>query len=98
MFFPRLRRHAKWMFLLLALAFGLGFVGFGVGAGGVGVGDIFRGAGTGSGIPSVSEAEKRVSENPKDPQAFRDAKAVQLALRHDFPSQSRPNSDTENPD
>ena len=31
MFFPRLRRHAKWMFLLLALAFALGFVGFGVG-------------------------------------------------------------------
>ena len=30
MFFPRLRRHAKWMFLFLALAFGLGFVGFGV--------------------------------------------------------------------
>jgi tetratricopeptide (TPR) repeat protein len=70
MFFPRLRRHAKWMFLLLALAFALGFVGFGVGAGGVGVGDIFRGGG-GSGLPSVSEAQKRVSENPKDPQAFR---------------------------
>ena len=25
MFFPRLRRHAKWMFVLLALVFGLGF-------------------------------------------------------------------------
>lgn len=79
MFFPRLRRHAKWMFLLLALAFGLGFVGFGVGAGGVGVGDIFRGTGSGSGIPSVSEAEKRVSENPKDPQAFRDLVRAQQA-------------------
>ena len=72
MFFPRLRRQAKWVFLFLALVFGLGFVGFGVGAGGVGVGDIFRGAGGGSGVPSVSEAEKRVSENPDDPQAFRD--------------------------
>lgn len=79
MFFPRLRRHAKWMFLLLALAFGLGFVGFGVGAGGVGVGDIFRGAGSGSGIPSVSEAQKRVSENPKDPQAYRDLANAQQA-------------------
>ena len=29
MFFPRLRRHAKWMFVLLALVFGLGFVIFG---------------------------------------------------------------------
>lgn len=72
MFFPRLRRHAKWMFLLLALAFGLGFVGFGVGAGGIGVGDILRGSGGGSGVPSVSSAEKRASENPSDAQAFRD--------------------------
>lgn len=72
MFFPRLRRHAKWMFLFLALAFGLGFVGFGVGAGGVGVGDIFRGAGGASGVPSISDAEQRVLDNPKDAQAFRD--------------------------
>jgi cytochrome c-type biogenesis protein CcmH/NrfG len=72
MFFPRLRRHAKWMFLLLALVFALGFVGFGVGAGGVGFGDILRGKGGSSGAPSVSEAQKRVAENPKDAQAFRD--------------------------
>jgi tetratricopeptide (TPR) repeat protein len=72
MFFPRLRRQAKWVFLFLALVFALGFVGFGVGAGGVGVGDIFRDAAGDSGVPSVSEAEKRVSENPRDAQAFRD--------------------------
>ncbi len=72
MFFPRLRRHAKWMFLFLAVAFGLGFVGFGVGAGGVGFGDILRGYGGGSGVPSISGAEKRVLENPNDAQAFRD--------------------------
>jgi cytochrome c-type biogenesis protein CcmH/NrfG len=71
MFFPRLRRQAKWVFLFLALVFGLGFVGFGVGAGGVGVGDIFRGTGD-AGVPSVSEAEERLAENPRDPQAFRD--------------------------
>ncbi|MGH3133835.1 MAG: tetratricopeptide repeat protein [Gaiellaceae bacterium] len=71
MFFPRLRRHAKWMFLFLALVFGLGFVGFGVGAGGIGVGNIFEGVGD-SGVPSISEAEERVSENPRDAQAFRD--------------------------
>lgn len=79
MFFPRLRRQAKWVFLFLALVFALGFVGFGVGAGGVGVGDIFRGAGGGSGVPSVSEAEKRVSENPRDPKAFRDLATAQQA-------------------
>lgn len=72
MFFTRLRRHAKWMFVFLALVFGLGFVGFGVGVGGVGVGDIFRGAGGGSGVPSVDDAQRNVSENPRDPQAFRD--------------------------
>jgi cytochrome c-type biogenesis protein CcmH/NrfG len=71
MFFPKLRRHAKWMFLFLALVFGLGFVGFGVGAGGIGVGNIFQGVAD-SGIPSISSAEKRVSENPRDASAFRD--------------------------
>ena len=45
MFFPRLRRHAKWMFVFLAIALGGGFILFGVGAGGTGVGDIFRGGG-----------------------------------------------------
>jgi tetratricopeptide (TPR) repeat protein len=79
MFFPRLRRHAKWMFLLLALAFALGFVAFGVGAGGVGVGDIFRGSGGGSGAPSISDAEKRTLENPKDAKAFRDLATAHAA-------------------
>ena len=78
MFFPRLRRHAKWMFLFLALVFGLGFVGFGVGAGGIGFGDILRDA-AGGGPPSVSSAEKHVLENPKDPQAFRDLATAQQA-------------------
>jgi tetratricopeptide (TPR) repeat protein len=77
MFFPRLRRHAKWMFLFLALVFGLGFVGFGVGAGGIGVGNIFEGRSQ-AGVPSVGEAEERVSDNPRDPQAFRD-----LATAHE---------------
>lgn len=71
MFFPKLRRNAKWMFLFLALVFGLGFVGFGVGAGGVGIGDVFRGS-AGSGVPSIDDAEERVSENPRDAAAFRD--------------------------
>jgi len=71
MFFPKLRRHAKWMFLFLALVFGLGFVGFGVGAGGIGVGNVFQGVAD-SGVPSVGEAEERVSENPRDATAFRD--------------------------
>lgn len=71
MFFPRLRRHAKWMFVFLALVFGLGFVIFGVGAGGVGVGDVFRGGGSGGG-QSVSDARKKTEERPNDSQAWRD--------------------------
>jgi len=71
MFFPKLRRQAKWMFLFLALVFALGFVGFGVGAGGIGLGNVFQGAGD-SGIPSISAAENRIAENPDDAQAYRD--------------------------
>jgi tetratricopeptide (TPR) repeat protein len=71
MFFPRLRRQAKWVFLFLAIVFALGFVGFGVGAGGIGLGNVFEGVAQ-DGVPSVSEAEKRVQENPRDPAAFRE--------------------------
>ncbi|WP_411278010.1 tetratricopeptide repeat protein [Gaiella sp.] len=71
MFFPRLRRHAKWMFVFLAVALGGGFVLFGVGAGGTGVGDILRGGGGSSG-PSVSSAQKKTEENPKDLEAWRE--------------------------
>ena len=79
MFFPRMRRHAKWMFLLLALIFGLGFVLFGVGAGGVGIGELLRGDGGGSGGPSAGDARDRLEENPKDAQALRDlATALQV--------------------
>ena len=76
MFFPRLRRHAKWMFVLLAVFMGLGFVLFGVGAGGVGVGDVFRGSG--GTTQSVSDAQDEAEKNPTDPQAWRD-----LATAHE---------------
>jgi tetratricopeptide (TPR) repeat protein len=72
MFFPRLRRHAKWMFVFLAVALGGGFVLFGVGAGGTGVGDLFRGSGGTSGVPSVSQAEKKTEQNPKSVEAWRE--------------------------
>lgn len=76
MFFPRLRRHAKWMFLFLALALGLGFVLFGIGAGGIGLGNLAEHGG-GSGVPSISDAEQRVLDNPKDAQAFKDLATAQ---------------------
>ena len=48
MFFPKLRRQAKWVFVFLALVFALGFVVFGVGSGGgIGLGDLFGTGGSG---------------------------------------------------
>ncbi len=71
MFFPRLRRHAKWMFVFLALVFGLGFVIFGIGSDqGTGIGDLLRGGGGGdSGALSLSEARERAEANPNDAEA-----------------------------
>jgi tetratricopeptide (TPR) repeat protein len=70
MFFPRLRRHAKWMFVLLAAVFGLGFVLFGIGAGGNGLGDLFRNNQGGSGGPSEKKALEATQTRPRDPQAW----------------------------
>jgi hypothetical protein len=72
MFFPRLRRHTKWMFVALALVFSLGFVFFGVGASGTGLGDLFRNHNTGGGGTSVSSALKETQKNPKSLQAWQD--------------------------
>jgi tetratricopeptide (TPR) repeat protein len=85
MFFPRLRRHAKWMFVLLAVFFAGGFVIFGVGAGGTGVGDIFRGRSGGSGdTPSVKDAQEKVAKHPKSAAAYRKlATALQADNRTD---------------
>jgi Flp pilus assembly protein TadD len=72
MFFPRLRRHTKWMFVFLALVFGLGFVIFGIGATGTGIGDVLRDAGGTSGAPSISDARERTEANSQDADAWRD--------------------------
>jgi len=75
MFFPRLRRRAKWVFALLALAFALAFVVAGVGSGfGSGLGDyladIFNRQPTGE--SDAAEARKRAIENPQDERAIED--------------------------
>jgi hypothetical protein len=70
LFFPRLRRQAKWVFLLLAIVFAGGFVFFGVGSGSSGLGDLFSGNfGSlfgGSSGPSISKLQKTVAKNPSD--------------------------------
>jgi tetratricopeptide (TPR) repeat protein len=73
MFFPKLRRRAKWVFLLLAIAFGLGFVAFGVGTGvgGTSIGDVLRDIFTsnGSGAADLDSLKEKAADNPKDPDA-----------------------------
>jgi tetratricopeptide (TPR) repeat protein len=73
MFFPKLRRQAKWVFILLALVFALGFVVFGVGSGGgIGLGDLFNNGGTSNGGTSASKARERIKKNPNDAGAYED--------------------------
>jgi tetratricopeptide (TPR) repeat protein len=79
MFFPKIRRQAKWVFVLLALVFGLGFVVFGVGSGGgIGLGDLFGNGGSTKGSATASKARDRIKKNPKDAAAYKDlANALQ---------------------
>ena len=74
MFFPRLRKQAKWMFLALALAFAAGFVVFNVGSGGggTGIGDLLLTPEGTSDVPTAKEARERIEKNPNDVQAYRD--------------------------
>jgi tetratricopeptide (TPR) repeat protein len=70
MFFPKLRRRAKWVFVLLAIVFAGGFLVFGVGTGvqGTSIGDIlnnvFRSGG--SDQPSIEDAQGKLAKNPRD--------------------------------
>jgi tetratricopeptide (TPR) repeat protein len=85
MFFPKLRRRARWVFLLLAIAFAIGFVAFGVGTGvgGTSIGDVLRDLigqqNTGS---SIDDARKDALAHPKDADAqFAYANALQARGR-----------------
>ena len=72
MFFPKLRRKAKWVFLLLAIAFALGFVAFGVGTGvgGTSIGDVLRDFFTSSSSSqSLDDLRGKAQENPKSADA-----------------------------
>jgi len=70
MFFPRLRRQAKWVFVFLAAVFCLGFVFFGVGSGSTAgkstpledIGQDMPDGGSRQMTPAVSRSERAVSE------------------------------------
>jgi tetratricopeptide (TPR) repeat protein len=88
MFFPKLRRKAKWVFALLAVAFALGFVAFGVGTGvsGTSIGDVLRQifSGSGNSAGDLSALQKKAQENPKD-------SAAQLAYATGLATAGQPN-------
>jgi tetratricopeptide (TPR) repeat protein len=86
MFFPRLRRQAKWMFVFLAVVFGLGYVVFNVGGTipGVGLGDVFQGIGADAAGPSEGESRDKIKDNPSDPAGYYDlAQALQRNGKND---------------
>ena len=79
LFFQRLRKQAKWVFVFLAFVFAFSFVVFGVGSDVPGgVADIINGGGGGG--PDVQAAEERTQENPGEADAWRD---LATALQQD---------------
>jgi tetratricopeptide (TPR) repeat protein len=74
LFFQRLRNHAKWAYVGLAVAFVLGFVLLGVGSGSSGASDVLGNMfnfGSGGGT-SISKLQAKVDKSPKDAKAWRD--------------------------
>jgi Flp pilus assembly protein TadD len=74
LFFQRLRNHAKWAYVFLAVAFVLGFVLLGVGSGSTGISDVLGNmfSSSSGGGSSISKLQKKVNSNPTNPTAWRD--------------------------
>jgi tetratricopeptide (TPR) repeat protein len=74
LFFSRIRNHAKWAYVMLAVVFAATFAFVGVGTGNSDLTqlfqDIFRGGSSGG--KSISGSLKKTNENPNDAQAWRD--------------------------
>jgi tetratricopeptide (TPR) repeat protein len=76
LFFMKLRRKAKWIYVLLAVLFAVtfAFLGVGSGSGSGGLDQLFNNInifGHGGG-PSVSKAQKEIAKAPNDPKGYRD--------------------------
>jgi tetratricopeptide (TPR) repeat protein len=74
LFFARLRHHAKWVFLLLALVFAVGFVIFGVGSGSTGISDALQGFfnSSSSSSSSASSLRKKAEQHPQQAKPWHD--------------------------
>ena len=70
LFFSRLRRHAKVIYVLLAIVFAGGFVVLGVGSGSTGVGDLLQGKLFGSNGTSTSsqihDKQQAIARHPRE--------------------------------
>jgi tetratricopeptide (TPR) repeat protein len=72
MFFPRLRNHAKPVFVFLAVIFGAGFVFLGVGSGSSGISDLLNPSqwfGGGASTAGLSSLQKKAAAHPAVAQA-----------------------------
>ena len=64
LFFTRLRRRQRWVFLMLAVLFAISFAALGVGSGTGGLEQVFNGI-LGSGSDAVSQAQNEIKTDPK---------------------------------
>ncbi len=73
LFFSRLRRHAKWVYVFLAVVFALGFVVLGIGSGSTGITDVLRGNFFGGGSSTSSQIkaqQQKIDQNPKNIEGY----------------------------
>ena len=86
LFFSRLRRKAKFAYLLLAVLFAITFAFLGVGSGSGGLDQLFQGLNIfHSSGSSVSKALGELKNHPHDPQGYRDL-ATAYEAKGDTPS------------
>ncbi len=76
LFFSRLRRHAKVIYVLLAVVFALGFVVLGVGSGSTGIGDVlsnlFKGSSGTSVGSQIKDDQTKITAHPNNMEAYLD--------------------------
>jgi cytochrome c-type biogenesis protein CcmH/NrfG len=73
LFFARLRNHAKWIYLFLAICFAATFALLGVGSGSSGISSALQNffSSNSSSGPSISSLEHKTQDHPQDPTAWR---------------------------
>jgi tetratricopeptide (TPR) repeat protein len=72
LFFGRLRVHAKWLFVFLAIVFSVGFIFLGIGSGSTGISQVVQNFFSGSSASgsSLSSLQKKTEQHPKDAAAW----------------------------